>query len=208
MNQKKPEDPERFFSSREWKALWVLRPGEWRQEWSTEPLSTKVLAAILVTLLGLGLFGLVRGNMEVGWMLVGLVAIVPSVIAIGLLAHVFAATTRWTLRRTGLLPVWLRMRSNVLAMGRVIIWLGISALIVAALWPYLSLDPIKSWYALDYEVPVERIEVDKKPHDCEFMTAPIGDKHCHYDAQVTVLKGSETSDGQKSLLVSYEKVED
>src|SRR5438309_693744 len=70
------------------------------------------------------------------------------------------------------------------ALAKVVLWVGIILSILFGLWPYLSLHPVKSWYALTHEVPVDRVEVEKSPHDCEFLTAPVGEKHCHYDAKV------------------------
>lgn len=32
------------------------------------------------------------------------------------------------------------------------------------------------------------ITVQPKPHDCEFLSAPMGAKHCHYEAQVVTLR--------------------
>ena len=43
--------------------------------------------------------------------------------------------------------------------------------------PYLL-----SWH---YEIPVEAVSVDNVPHDCEWWTAPIGAKNCHYEASLS-----------------------
>ena len=101
--------------------------------------------------------------------------------------------------------VWRKVRNDVLNVGKALLWIGFIALILVTFWPYLSLDPVKSWYAFTNKVPVNRIEEVKKPHDCEFATAPIGSKHCHYDATVAVWKDDE---GKRSLLIAYERVED
>jgi len=76
------------------------------------------------------------------------------------------------------------------------------------MWPYLSLDPARSWYAFSNKVPVEQVEIEKQPHDCEFDTAPLGSKHCHYDANNAILQAAESTDGKKHVLVTYVKVED
>jgi hypothetical protein len=34
---------------------------------------------------------------------------------------------------------------------------------------------------------VEQINIERKPYNCEWDSSPIGSKHCHYDAVVTVL---------------------
>jgi hypothetical protein len=199
---------EPFFTPNELKALVLFRPREWREWWRTEPLLTKVIAAIVLMILGWGLYELLRGNTETGEILVALVGILLGTVVFFPFANVLVAGLRWMLRESGVLAVWLRVRKDVAAIGKVALWTGIVGVILAALWPYMSLDPVKSWYALTHEVPVERVAVDKKPHDCEFNTAPIGSKNCHYDARVAVANGADSSNAEKSMLVTYEKVED
>jgi hypothetical protein len=39
-----------------------------------------------------------------------------------------------------------------------------------------------------------KIKIEKKPHDCEFLTAPLGNKNCHYDKVVQkTMWGTSTS---------------
>jgi hypothetical protein len=202
------QDREPFLSPAERKLMVLFRPREWRRWWSTEPLLTKVMATILLIVLGWGMFELLQGNAETGKLLIALVGLLFGCVVFVPFAALFVASARWILRESGLLAIWIRVRKEVLTIGRVVLWTGIIGLILVALWPYLSFDPVKSWYALTHKVPVERVEVEKKPHDCEFNTAPIGSKNCHYDAKVFVTKGSDSSDAERSLLVTYEKVAD
>ena len=126
---------------------------------------------------------------------------------LGTLARLLIASVRWLFRITGIRAVWRKVREGVFAIGKIVLWIAVAGYVLAVLWPYLSLDPQMIWYALKYQIPVERIDITKKPHDCEFGTAPLGSKNCHYEATPFVLKG----DGpgvKKSLLVTYEKVED
>jgi hypothetical protein len=46
----------------------------------------------------------------------------------------------------------------------------------------------KTRFAFQYGVNVSDIAKDDKPHDCDWLKAPIGDKECHYDAEAKVLK--------------------
>lgn len=39
-----------------------------------------------------------------------------------------------------------------------------------------------TWYAVEYQVSPDKIHVDAKPKDCDFMHAPLGEKGCHYEA--------------------------
>ena len=51
--------------------------------------------------------------------------------------------------------------------------------------------PQSKWaYCWVYEADSDDVHIEKKPHDCKFMTAPIGDKHCRYERVVSVEKGS------------------
>lgn len=57
--------------------------------------------------------------------------------------------------------------------------------------------PSRLRYSLQYGVPYA--SVPKKPHDCEWGTAPIGEKHCSYEIEV-----SNTPD----VTFTWRKVED
>lgn len=41
-------------------------------------------------------------------------------------------------------------------------------------------------YVVQYQTSFDMVEVDKKPHDCDFLSAPLGRKHCRYKARVSV----------------------
>jgi hypothetical protein len=40
-------------------------------------------------------------------------------------------------------------------------------------------------YALSYGVSGDKVIVDPHPHDCAFLAAPLGEKYCHYDRDVS-----------------------
>jgi hypothetical protein len=200
-------DPEPFFTPSEWKATTLLRPRDWRQWWRTEPLTTKLFAVALAALLGVGIY-LMRKGEPSGWPLIYVVVGLLIILLLIPFLVVFIAGVRWVLRQIGVVAWWRRVRERVFTTAKVVFWLWIIGTILAALWPYMSLDPVKSWYALTNKVPVERVVMEKKPHDCEFATAPLGSKHCHYDAKAFVIPATENADGRRSLVVSYEKVED
>jgi len=42
----------------------------------------------------------------------------------------------------------------------------------------------KARYAMQYGVAYDKVYKSNKPHDCDFLAAPIGEKNCHYDADV------------------------
>ena len=64
--------------------------------------------------------------------------------------------------------------------------------------------PGKTGYHYKYYVSEDHIFIDEKPHDCAFDRAPIGNKYCHYDEQVTQIKNGkgEVTD----VFVTWEKV--
>src|SRR5258708_4407899 len=43
----------------------------------------------------------------------------------------------------------------------------------------------KTRYAAQYGVSYDQIIIEKEPHDCNFLHAPIGGKGCHYEIAVT-----------------------
>ena len=40
----------------------------------------------------------------------------------------------------------------------------------------------RGWIAFINTVDIENVNIEPKPHDCEWDTAPLGSKHCHYDS--------------------------
>ena len=57
-------------------------------------------------------------------------------------------------------------------------------------------------YELYYSVDSSKLSIDKKPHDCDFWKAPIGQKECHYKRVVsTVEVGISTTTNKPVLAV-------
>lgn len=84
---------------------------------------------------------------------------------------------------------------------------GLGLFIWLVFWtpPWLSDTNLftKVQYALQYGFRLDAITVEKKPHDCEYSTAPLGAKHCHYDA-VVVSSSQRQRDGQR-FICSYDQ---
>ncbi len=57
-------------------------------------------------------------------------------------------------------------------------------------------------YATQYDVPVERVSIQPKPHDCEWGKAPLGEKYCRFEKIVNRL---EDKDGEY-IIVSWQRV--
>jgi hypothetical protein len=63
-------------------------------------------------------------------------------------------------------------------------WLGL--LVIAGIFLYVYWAGVNKtvWYAVEYRVSTDKVHVDVQPTDCDFMHAPLGDKGCHYEAEV------------------------
>ena len=70
----------------------------------------------------------------------------------------------------------------VLKFVGVIVALGIFLLLAQWMLP----DDWRLKYAFQYSVDSERVTVEHKPHDCDWRSAPLGNKHCHYKAMITI----------------------
>jgi hypothetical protein len=115
---------------------------------------------------------------------------------------------------------------NVIGCGFGILLLcGLGYFAVAGIGWRLMPDDWRLRYALQYDVESSTVTIDKKPHECEWGSAPIGDKHCHYDANITTSNSrvevvTQTSHGEtvdanpsfsrkiQSIYVAWQKVEE
>ncbi len=80
-----------------------------------------------------------------------------------------------------------------------IVWVFIGA--------FLATVPGKIWhakwrYALSYGVTADKVLVDTYPHDCAFLAAPLGEKYCHYDREVSSLHWATSQTGNP--IASYD----
>ena len=71
----------------------------------------------------------------------------------------------------------------------------------------ISLAPESAYgYAFKYSVSPSQVDVEPKPHDCEFMKAPVGNKYCHFEKEVDVVKDER---GEiTGVVVTWNKVGD
>jgi hypothetical protein len=56
--------------------------------------------------------------------------------------------------------------------------------------------------AIYFGVSQDQITIDKKLHDCEFLSAPLGSKHCHYDKVVQTVTWTLSTKGKP--IISYD----
>jgi len=50
-------------------------------------------------------------------------------------------------------------------------------------------------YGLAYDVASDKVQIEKQPHDCDFLAVPIGTKYCRYDRIVSTLRWGTSTDG-------------
>lgn len=104
------------------------------------------------------------------------------------------------------------------------------AAVVAIIW-FIGWGRHMAWrYQLQYNAAAEYVTVEKKPHDCDFWTAPVGRKHCDYKKRASIEKwrlvagkAEHSKDGGRTwepasfnnpdrisvwIYVTWEKVED
>jgi hypothetical protein len=81
--------------------------------------------------------------------------------------------------------------------------LGIVALVLLIMAYDYEFQP-KDYYAMDFSTKASNVFVTSEPHNCEWMSAPLGDKHCHYEKNVT----SWNERGEIKVAVMWDKIED
>jgi hypothetical protein len=67
-----------------------------------------------------------------------------------------------------------------------LVWLSLIWFAVVTWLPGLWHNKLR--YSLWYSVDYAQVTVEKKPKDCNFFHAPMGDKDCDYDPHVSVIK--------------------
>lgn len=78
------------------------------------------------------------------------------------------------------------------------VWLGIFALII---WGK-DLWNSKLCYELRYNLSEDKITILREPRDCDFTTAPLGSKGCHYDKVVSTVQWARST--TNNPIVSYD----
>jgi len=133
------------------------------------------------------------------WVLAFWVMLVPSIFVFGVLVLPVAA---WDALETYAPMVTQRIKRYTSIVVS-------SAFAISGLWLYgghvaVFFAPTSTtayWWRYNTEFPVDyaNVTVDRRPHDCDFMTAPLGAKHCHYVADVLTVRSRAASDGTHSV---------
>ncbi len=67
--------------------------------------------------------------------------------------------------------------------------LAVIGLFIWILLPDSWTDKIK--YSVEYRVDMSQVVRDEPPSDCDFMTAPLGIKQCHYKKTVAAFNAND-----------------
>jgi hypothetical protein len=57
-------------------------------------------------------------------------------------------------------------------------------------------------YEMYYNIAADAITIQEMPHDCEFLSAPLGNKYCHYERIVSIIRWATSKDGKP--IISYD----
>jgi len=108
-------------------------------------------------------------------------------------------------------PAAQQILSDIRAHGLAIVSSGILLLVLFAIVLAIAGDvviyfaPTATYgYAWKYNVAASNVVVEKRPYDCEWTTAPLGAKHCHYESQVLSVRTGIATDGTTPVL-SYDE---
>ena len=99
---------------------------------------------------------------------------------------------------------------------RVTLWgfliVGVVYLLVQFLAPEKHPDILtqgKYQLALKFNLTEDQVFMDPKPGGCDFTDAPLGDKHCHFEQSLNVVRECLTPNCPvKRVYVSWRKVRD
>ena len=70
-------------------------------------------------------------------------------------------------------------------------------LLIESVIPWLWYSKIR--YSVVYSVSEDDVEIEKKPHDCNFLASPIGSKYCYYHVEVEDIRVNWNAQGQEII---------
>lgn len=79
-------------------------------------------------------------------------------------------------------------------------WLWLVIVVLVIYWG--DIWNTKWRYALVDDVSQDKVFIEKEPRDCDFLTAPLGRKGCHYKKVVSITKWAMST--AKAPIVSYD----
>jgi len=68
--------------------------------------------------------------------------------------------------------------------------------VAAIAWAWLPANTLtKAWQAFSNGTPYSHVQIADRPHDCDFLTAPLGSKNCHYKKAISKVMWATSSAG-------------
>lgn len=93
------------------------------------------------------------------------------------------------------------------AFGRSVVWPAVMA-VVFALVVQWSCMPDKERLTIGYQAPGYQVWTDSKPRDCDFSSAPLGNKQCRYEKVVDVERACNAPDCKVTVVrETWHKIE-
>ena len=72
----------------------------------------------------------------------------------------------------------------------------VAVFVILWVWDGVSAAWNSKWrYVLVEQVDSSKVTIDKRPHDCDFFSAPLGNKFCHYEKAVFTLMWATSKGG-------------
>lgn len=176
-------------------ARWIALPRS--DKWALAYLETFVL---LISLVGLSS----ASNWQQRVIGVGALFVVAQTV-VGILIGIVALTRRKTPMKAEAV-----IQKGIAGLFIVGMLYGVGGYVADWMFPDSPLA-IRWRYSLESTVEHPVYFIDKRPHDCEFLTAPIGDKHCHYDRNVSINQNHNPTSpewGSTYVYVSWQKVDE
>ena len=85
---------------------------------------------------------------------------------------------------------------------KTLLTLALFAMLFATGCSTLDVETDRIYYETKYDAQSKDVQLQASPHDCEYSTAPLGNKNCHYERQVFVTKHGVNTLNQP--IVSYD----
>lgn len=168
-------------------------PVSLKDRWKRLSLSDQIVLVLVEALvLGLGAVWIVPAFAAADWSL-GVIGVVLFAFLQGLVVLVA--------RRIKTGTTW---REKTAKVGRgLLAWFVLALLFAAggyaAEWMFPESEWATKWrYSLDSDLNNADYVIEKHRHDCEFLSAPMGDKHCHYDKVVNIIRVRNGSSGREA----------
>jgi hypothetical protein len=82
-------------------------------------------------------------------------------------------------------------------------WVGFVIFVWFALVGFADMWTSKLRYSMWYSVDYDQVTIQKKPTDCNFFTAPMGEKDCRYYRQVSTIQVKTENSNPARYPVNY-----